>query len=225
MVPICERLKEASDDVAYSPLSQLQALASAIHSGLDQLLASRDAAAISTAEEVLSRCDLEIQSQGKPQAGPSMHGAGTSRHTDPFAQAGVCSNNEEADDLSTQDLPLLIVPFTRAELLSGAACPGGPTQRVRMVQAAISYYSRFLHRLEMYRLLGAVAARQYEAVAEAEGDSRDSGALVPSSSSPSPHARGNLNDRRQAKIDRFKAEREIKSKLEQIESKRRSDVG
>ena len=32
---------------------------------------------------------------------------------------------------------------------------------------------------------------------------------------------GNLNARRQAKIERFKAEREIKGKLEQIESKRR----
>ena len=99
-----------------------------------------------------------------------------------------------------------------------------------MVQAAISHYSRFLHRLELYRLLGAVATRQYEAALEVEGTGRNDSASVPSSSSssssftsPSPHARGNLNDRRQAKIDRFKAEREIKFKLEQIESKRKSN--
>ena len=77
MVSICERLKEAAGDVEASSLIQLQALAGAIHSDLDQLLASRDPAALSTAEEVLSRCDLEIQSQGKPET----HGATSRTHT------------------------------------------------------------------------------------------------------------------------------------------------
>ena len=43
-----------------------------------------------------------------------------------------------------------------------------------------------------------------------------------SSSSSIPAVWGNSNDRRQAKIERFKAEREIKAKLEQIEAKRRA---
>ena len=63
MVAICSLL--AAADVAASGLGQLQSLSTAIQSNLDQLLSSRDISALSTAEEVLSRCDQEVASQGE----------------------------------------------------------------------------------------------------------------------------------------------------------------
>ena len=64
MVAICELLAENSSASGSSGLGQLQALASAIQSNLDQLLASKDAEALSIAEEILSKCDQEVISQG-----------------------------------------------------------------------------------------------------------------------------------------------------------------
>ena len=124
----------SSSELADLPLSRLAALSRAIHRNLDPLLSSRNAAALSTAESILQHCAAAITMQG------------------------VFSSNEDADDLSTSSLPLLLVPFTHGQLLS--SCPSTtPQQRARMVHAAASHYSHFLQHLQQYGLLGELAAR------------------------------------------------------------------
>lgn len=118
------------------PLSRLAALSRSIHGDLDPLLSSRDTAALATAESILQHCEAAMSMQG------------------------VFSSNEDADDICTSSLPLLLVPFTHAQLLS--ACPSStPQQRARMVHAATAHYSHFLQHLQQYGLMGELAARYH----------------------------------------------------------------
>ena len=224
----------SSSELADLPLSRLAALSRAIHRNLDPLLSSRNAAALSTAESILQHCAAAITMQG------------------------VFSSNEDADDLSTSSLPLLLVPFTHGQLLS--SCPSTtPQQRARMVHAAASHYSHFLQHLQQYGLLGELAARYGKLCDRTCGESRgpevrmmQSNCYPGSVQGPLPvlltphlycqmsgrrqYAReedgdvgalslggsgGTPSERREAKIERFKAEKAIKAKIEQIESRRK----
>ncbi|KAG1663370.1 hypothetical protein FOA52_007107 [Chlamydomonas sp. UWO 241] len=117
---------------------------------------------------------------------------------------GVFSANEEGDDIATSSLRLLLVPFVEAELLASSPAPDGPHMRYRQVVAAQEAYSHFLHRLAQYSLMGDLAGRQYageEDVGESAGAS-------------------NPGDRRTAKIERFKEEKQLQAALADIERRR-----
>lgn len=175
----------SSESIASLQLSQLAALSKYVYDNLDDLLRSRDNDSLAAAETIL-------------------------RHCESVASNGVFSSNEDADDVKTSDLSLLIVPFTLAELLSG--CPSNaPLHRSRMVQSAMALYSRFLRHLSQYRIMGDLASSQYEQEEQQEysGQSSTGASLGPT-------------ERRQAKIDRFKAEKAIKSKIEAIEARRKT---
>ncbi|GAX84630.1 hypothetical protein CEUSTIGMA_g12051.t1 [Chlamydomonas eustigma] len=125
-------------------------------------------------------------------------------------EAIFSKNEDDSDDITTPDLSLILVPFIRGELLSG--CPAsGPEQRLRMIQSGLSAYSRFLSRAHQYNLLGEVASRQFNQDQEHRGMQIEAG----------PVAMSQMTDRRQLKIDRFKAEKAISAKLAVIESRRK----
>lgn len=225
---IASQLCEAAGEVDSLPLPRLAALCRAIGEDAEGLAGSRDESAIRTALAVLQRCEGLIGSDG------------------------VFSANEHADDLATSDLHMLLVPFTLGQLLCSCPAREGPPQRLRMVHGALAAHTRFLHRLEQYSLLGDLATRQYEQQEEeqAEAAGLDNGADASTSgsgngggggsvalrvagSAPAPQqlrGGGNVAARRQAKIDRFKREKELSAQLEGIRqrkeaSKSRRQVG
>ena len=205
---IASRLCEAAGEVDSLPLPRLAALCRAIGEDAEGLAGSRDESAIRTALAVLQRCEALIGSEG------------------------VFSANEYADDLATSDLHMLLVPFTLGQLLCSCPAREGPPQRLRMVHGALAAHTRFLHRLEQYSLLGDLATRQYEQQEEeqAEAAGSDNGVDASTSTSgggsvalrvagwaPAPQqlrGGGNVAARRQAKIDRFKREKELSAQLE-----------
>ena len=58
--------------------------------------------------------------------------------------AGILSSNEEADDIKTGDLKLLLLPHYTAEMLLRQATPGGATERLPLLEAAAKEWGVFI---------------------------------------------------------------------------------
>jgi hypothetical protein len=114
-------------------------------------------------------------------------------------EQGFFSQNEGLDDVQTSDLALFLVPFVLAELLCSAPA-SSPAQRLRQVVAAAASYTRFLDRLGQYGMLDEVSSKHLQA--------QDEGMT------------GNPQYRREAKIERFKQDKEINAQLQRIEKLR-----
>ncbi|KAI1300584.1 TAP42-like family protein [Xylaria venustula] len=115
-------------------------------------------------------------------------------------QISLFSPNESLEDLATSDLPYLLVFYHTAELLQKVST-SSPLERTRVLNSTRDAYEKFLHLLDSYSIL---APRDNKLLAEYNEDPSNFSTI----STRDPNARRN------AKIANFKAEKELKQKLE-----------
>ncbi|EON96542.1 putative type 2a phosphatase-associated protein 42 protein [Phaeoacremonium minimum UCRPA7] len=114
----------------------------------------------------------------------------------------IFSPNESLEDISTSDLPYLLINFYLAELTQKISATS-PHERKKVLERARDAYERFLHMLDSYSLLSPSYAKLLESYADDPGSFS-----TVSTSDP--------NARRNAKIANFKAEKELRQKLEYL---------
>ncbi|KAJ8131515.1 hypothetical protein O1611_g2114 [Lasiodiplodia mahajangana] len=114
------------------------------------------------------------------------------------------SNNESLEDIATSDLPYLLVPYYIAELHQKVATRS-PIDRKKVLSSARGAYENFLNRLDNYSILSPQDTKLF---AEYNEDTTSFSTI----STKDPNARRN------AKIANFKAEKELKQKLEYMRS-------
>ncbi|KAI1092695.1 type 2A phosphatase-associated protein 42 [Rostrohypoxylon terebratum] len=114
------------------------------------------------------------------------------------------SPNEELEDISTSDLPYLLVNYHIAELLQKVSTPT-PSARKAALKETREAYEQFLHLLDDYSILSPSDAKLFAAYNE----DPDAFSTI---SAADPAARRN------AKIANFKAEKELKNKLAYMRS-------
>lgn len=119
------------------------------------------------------------------------------------------SPNESLEDLATSDLPFLLVNFHLAEITQKLPSTS-PAERKGILSAARDAYERFLHQLDSYGLLQPPHKKLLERYTE-------------SPTTFSTVSATDLAARRDAKIANFKAEKELRAKLEFLRS--RPDYG
>lgn len=133
------------------------------------------------------------------------------------------STNESVEDISTAHLPYLLVPYRVAELsLKLPTAQPGPTERRAVLKQARDAYERFLHHLDGYGLLTAPYAKLLQAYTEDPihfstlGPMGGIGTSTASSGGPSSGIAGLADPaaRRNAKIAAFRAEKELRGKLD-----------
>lgn len=117
-----------------------------------------------------------------------------------ISQLRIFSPNESLEDLSTSDLPYLLVHFHLAELLQKVPTVS-PSDRKNTVENSRQRYERFLYALDSYTLLDPPYAKMLEAYVE------DPPTFTTTAHAADPAARRN------AKIANFKAEQALKQKL------------
>ena len=110
------------------------------------------------------------------------------------------SPNESLDDVSTSDLPYLLLDYHLAELHQRVS-PTSPHDRRASLERAREAYERFLSRLDHYAVLAPAQARLYSRYTD------DPAAF-------STVSAGDATARREAKIANFKLEKELKGKLD-----------
>ncbi|KAL1890655.1 Type 2A phosphatase-associated protein 42 [Sporothrix stenoceras] len=133
------------------------------------------------------------------------------------------STNESVEDISTSHLPYLLVPYRVAELsLKLPTAQPGPTERRAVLKQARDAYERFLHHLDGYGLLTAQYAKLLQAYTEDPihfstlGPMGGLGTPTASSGGPGSGLAGLADPaaRRNAKIAAFRAEKELRGKLD-----------
>ncbi|KAK9837140.1 hypothetical protein WJX81_005866 [Elliptochloris bilobata] len=118
---------------------------------------------------------------------------------------GVFSRNEELEDVATADLRFLLIPKLLGDLLARTSLRE-PAERAAELDQAAAEYTRFL---ESSRQLG-LARDQLDGADEAAPDDGSGGAA----------AGGSAAARRAAKIARFKLERSVRTRLEELGAQR-----
>ncbi|KAI2620044.1 type 2A phosphatase-associated protein 42 [Hypoxylon sp. NC1633] len=119
-------------------------------------------------------------------------------------KVALFSPNEGLEDISTSDLPYLLVNFRIAELLQKFSTQS-PLERRASLNTTREAYERFLHLLDNYSMLS----------------SSDSKLFIEYNEDPTAFSTISTSDptaRRNAKIASFKAEKELKRKLEYMRS-------
>lgn len=117
-----------------------------------------------------------------------------------ISKLSIFSPNESVEDISTSDLPYLLVNFHLAELTQKISA-ASPHERRTVLDRARDAYERFLHVLDSYALLAPPYAKLLESYT-------DDPAAFSTVSASDPSARRN------AKISNFKAEKELRQKLD-----------
>ncbi|KAJ9138814.1 TAP42-like family protein [Pleurostoma richardsiae] len=112
----------------------------------------------------------------------------------------IFSPNESAEDISTSDIPYLLLSYHIAELVQKQST-SSPDARRRILDTARRAYERFLRLLDSYSLLSPTYAKLLERYA-------DDPASFSTVSSADPASRRN------AKIANFRAEKELRQRLE-----------
>ncbi|KAK3353024.1 TAP42-like protein [Lasiosphaeria hispida] len=110
------------------------------------------------------------------------------------------SPNESLEDISTSDLPYLLTHYNLAELTQRLPSTT-PRDRQRLLSTARDAYERYLHQLDSYGLL----APPYKKLLDRYTDSPTTFAVAATSD---PGAR------RDGKINNFRAEKELRTKLD-----------
>ncbi|KAH6631769.1 TAP42-like protein [Chaetomium tenue] len=121
----------------------------------------------------------------------------------------IFSPNESLEDLSTSDLPFLLINFHLAEVTQRLPS-SSPQERKRILSAARDAYERYLHLLDSYDLLSPTHKKTHEQYT-------DEPTTFSTISASDPEARRN------AKIANFKTEKELRTKLEYL--RRRPEYG
>ncbi|KIH89259.1 tor signaling pathway regulator [Sporothrix brasiliensis 5110] len=133
------------------------------------------------------------------------------------------STNESVEDISTAHLPYLLVPYRIAELsLKLPTAQPGPPERRAVLKQAREAYERFLHHLDGYGLLTTPYARLLQAYTEDPthfstlGPTGGIGTSTASSGGAGSGLAGLADPaaRRNAKIAAFRAEKELRDKLD-----------
>jgi hypothetical protein len=119
-------------------------------------------------------------------------------------KVSLFSANESLEDISTSDLPYLLVLYRIAELLQKVST-SSPLERRRVLESTREAYEKFLHLLDSYSIL---APQDSKILAEYNEDPINFSTI----STKDPNARRN------AKIANFKAEKQLKQKLEYMRS-------
>jgi hypothetical protein len=114
----------------------------------------------------------------------------------------IFSPNESLEDLSTSDLPFLLINFHLAEITQRLPS-SSPQERKRILSAARDAYERYLHLLDSYDLLSPTHKKSLEQYTNAP-------TAFSTVSASDPEARRN------AKIANFKTEKELRTKLEYL---------
>ncbi|KAI0204786.1 TAP42-like family protein [Astrocystis sublimbata] len=114
------------------------------------------------------------------------------------------SSNESLEDVATSDLPYLLVLHYIAELVQKVSS-SSPLERQGILGSARESYERFLHVLDSYSILSPQDSKLF-----GEYNEDPSGFSTVSTTDP--------NARRNAKIANFKAEKQLKQKLEYMRS-------
>lgn len=125
---------------------------------------------------------------------------------DLLSRHSIFSPNESLEDLSTTDLPYLLVNYHLAELIQKIPT-SSPPERTAILDRSRESSERFLHLADDYGLLSAPHAKLLERYT----DGPTSFSTVASG--------GDGAARRNAKIANFKAEKELKTKLELLRRK------
>lgn len=114
-------------------------------------------------------------------------------------RAGVFSSNETKDDIATSDLKYVLAPFYLSEVVSHTRTPD-PSARLPVVTEAAHNHELFLSTCESHELLseGHARARQREG--------------------PAPKAPAT---QRAEKVERFRREKAIRARLEELDLMRR----
>lgn len=119
-----------------------------------------------------------------------------------IAAVSLFSPNEGAEDIATLDLPYLLVDYHTAELVQKA--PNlSPAQRMSVLRQARDAYERFLGLVDNYGLVGP----PYDRLLERYRDDEEAFAVV-AGSDPAT--------KRNGKIENYRAEKELKAKLETL---------
>lgn len=121
----------------------------------------------------------------------------------------IFSPNESLEDVSTRDLPFFLTNFHLAEMTQKFPS-SSPQERKRILSAARDAYERYLHLLDSYDLLSPAHKKLLEQYADAP-------TTFSTVSASDPEARRN------AKIANFRAEKELRGKLEFL--RRRPEYG
>lgn len=116
-----------------------------------------------------------------------------------ISQLRIFSPNESLEDLSTNELPYLLVQYHLAELIQKVPT-SMPSERKDIIEKTRSCYERFLFALDSYSLL----EPQYSKMLESYTENPTSFSTTPST---------NAETRRNTKISNFKAEKALKQKL------------
>ncbi|RKU46782.1 hypothetical protein DL546_006431 [Coniochaeta pulveracea] len=125
-----------------------------------------------------------------------------------ISRLSLFSPNEQAEDISTTDLPYLLISYYLADLLSRQTPPvPSPTARKAILTSSRHAYERFLHLIDTYNFLTASQSRLLERYTE---DPRRF-TTVPTNADGAA--------RRKAKIANFKQEKELRQKLEYLISR------
>ncbi|KAL4444923.1 hypothetical protein ABPG77_003973 [Micractinium sp. CCAP 211/92] len=118
------------------------------------------------------------------------------------------SANEDRDDLATGDIKYLLIPFYQAEVASHTHADD-PSVRLAALEAAGQHYRAFLQRCRQYDLLSPPAAALAAGVLEhGDGGGGSSGG---GRGRPDPAAL------RQSKIEKFKREKAIRARIQELE--------
>ncbi|KAI5463274.1 TAP42-like protein [Mariannaea sp. PMI_226] len=124
------------------------------------------------------------------------------RARDQLSALGIFSPNEGAEDIATTDLPYLLLDFHVAELVQKS--PNlSPDQRKEVLASSRSAYERFLALVDGYSLVSGPHARLLERY-------RDDPVRFAVVAASDPAAR------RDGKIANFRAEKQLKEKLETL---------
>ncbi|KAI5868280.1 TAP42-like family protein [Durotheca rogersii] len=116
-----------------------------------------------------------------------------------ISNISLFSPNEGLEDISTSDIPYLLVNYHVAELLQKVTAPS-PQERKTTLNAAREAYERFLHLLDDYSILSAADRKQFSEYNDHPATFSTFGAADPAG-------------RRNIKIANYKAEKELRAKL------------
>ncbi|KAL7627846.1 Type 2A phosphatase-associated protein 42 [Parahypoxylon ruwenzoriense] len=121
-----------------------------------------------------------------------------------ISKISLFSSNEGLEDIATSDLPYLLVNYRIAQLLLKVSTQS-PQERKGVLNATRDAYEKFLHLLDNYSILSASDTKFFAKYNEDPNSFSTVAAADPAA-------------RRDAKIANFRAEKELKSKLEHMRS-------
>lgn len=121
---------------------------------------------------------------------------------DQISAAALFSPNETVDDIATSELPFLLAPFRLAEIVQRTPHLR-PRERIALLRRARLAYDAFLNQIDAY---GLVAGPPYDKLLERHREEGERFAIVPATADPAA--------KRAGKIASFRAEKQLRDKLE-----------